>query len=73
MGISEAKKLIGTVCSVSWLDRTGKVLEVTSKIHDVTYVPLYGCYLVTDIDDIPLDKVTHLAPCAENVEIPVAA
>ena len=73
MGISEAKKFIGKVCTVCWTDRVGAVQEIVSKIHDVTYVPLYGGYLITDIDDVPLDKLTVLALHSEEVEPAVAA
>lgn len=73
MGISDAKQFIGKTCTVCWQDRSGEVLRAVSKIHDVTYVPLYGGYLVTDSDDIPLDKLTLLAPCGEAAESPVAA
>ena len=61
MGISDAKKLIGQKCDVRWTDRTGHQLELISMIHDVTFVPLYGGYLITDTEDIPLEKVVHVA------------
>jgi hypothetical protein len=73
VGISDAKPFIGKVCTVCWTDRSGAVQEVVSKIHDVTYVPLYGGYLITDLDDIPLDKLTVLTACGEAVEKPIAA
>jgi hypothetical protein len=73
VGISDAKQFIGKVCSVSWKDRTGAVQVMVSMIHDVTYVPLYGGYLITDVDDIPLEKMTELVACAESVESAVAA
>lgn len=60
MGITEAKKLIGKTCVVHWLDRLGRELNITSKIHDVTFVPLYGGYLISDTEDIRLDKVTEV-------------
>ena len=73
MSISEAKRFIGKVCTVCWQDRAGTALEAVSKIHDVTYVPMYGGYLVTDTDDIPLDKLTDLAVCGETAEPSLAA
>jgi hypothetical protein len=73
VGISEAKQYIGKVCSVSWADRTGAIQDMVSMIHDVTYVPMYGGYLITDTDDIPLEKMTNLVACAESVERAVAA
>lgn len=61
VGISDAKKLIGQKCDVRWTDRAGHQLELTSMIHDVTFVPLYGGYLITDTEDIPLEKVVYAA------------
>jgi hypothetical protein len=61
VSISDAKKLIGQKCDVRWTDRAGHELEMTSMIHDVTFVPLYGGYLITDTEDIPLEKVVHVA------------
>jgi hypothetical protein len=61
MLLSEAKEYIGKVCSISWRDRTGAEIVTVSKIYDATYVPLYGGYIVTDADDIRLDRITNLA------------
>jgi hypothetical protein len=72
VGISEAKKLIGQKCDVRWTDRVGTQLELISMIHDVTFVPLYGGYLITDTEDIPLEKVVHVAVFG-GVETPIAA
>ncbi len=55
--LSEAKELVGRVCSVQYVDRNGTELEVTSKIYDATYVPLYGGYLVTAKEDIRFDRI----------------
>lgn len=83
MVISDAKKLVGNVCEIWWRNRNGEMVRTISKIHDATFVPLYGGYLVTDTDDIRLDRVTSIAvvadPRAENAahpahaEMPVAA
>jgi len=72
VGISDAKKYIGQKCDVFWLDRTGNELHMVSMIHDVTFVPLYGGYLITDTEDIRLDKVVSVQSY-QAVEIPVAA
>jgi len=72
VGISDAKKYIGQKCDVRWRDRLGRELQAISIIHDVTFVPLYGGYLITDTEDILLEKiVTVEVACA--VEAPVAA
>jgi len=64
--LSDAKQLIGRTCAVSWLDRTGNEVRTVSRIHDATFVPLYGGFLVTDCDDIRLDRVTSIHILAED-------
>ena len=59
--LSEAKELIGQVCSIHYVDRNGTELEVTSKIYDATYVPLYGGYLVTAQEDIRFDRIRSVS------------
>jgi hypothetical protein len=72
VGISDAKKFIGQKCDVRWTDRSGRELQAISMIHDVTFVPLYGGYLITDTEDISLEKVVTVeVTCA--VETPIAA
>jgi hypothetical protein len=66
VGISMAKQLIGKTCSVFWLDRTGRESNVVSRVHDVAFVPLYGGYLVTDTEDVRLDKITSVFILAED-------
>jgi hypothetical protein len=61
MSLSDAKKLVGKVCSVSWIDRKGQEIQCISRIHDVTYAAMYGGYLVMDTDDIRLDKIISIA------------
>ena len=73
MQISDAKKFIGQICAVRWLDRSGRQLEAISIIHDVTYVPMYGGYIITDTEDVRLDRLVHLALHAEGEEMPIAA
>jgi hypothetical protein len=58
--LSEAKEFVGKVCSIRWQDRSGKEQLVVSKIYDATYVPLYGGYLITDTDDIRLDRICEV-------------
>ncbi len=84
MGITDAKKLVGKTCAVQWLDRTGRSISTVSRIYDVTFVPLYGGYLVADTDDIRLDRILDVSILAEDgslksvfstelVDMPVAA
>jgi hypothetical protein len=66
MLLSEAKAYIGKVCSICWRDRTGAEMVTVSKIYDATFVPLYGGYVVTDSDDIRLDRISSMT-LAETV------
>ncbi len=66
MQLSEAKEYVGKVCSVRWRDRSGNEQFVVSKIYDATYVPLYGGYLITDADDIRLDRVCEVSLVSES-------
>ena len=63
--LSDARELIGQICSVRYTDRGGKEYECVSKIYDATYVPLYGGYLVTQTDDIRFDRVLSVCRVEE--------
>jgi hypothetical protein len=70
--ITDAKKLVGNICSICWTDRLGREVQTTSRIHDATFVPLYGGYLITDREEIRLDKIKAIYLVAENgVPIPI--
>ena len=73
MQISDAKKFIGKICTVHWLDRSGRQLEAISKIHDVTYVPMYGGYVIIDTEDVRIDRLVLLALYVEGMELSIAA
>src|SRR5947209_4582923 len=64
--ISDAKKLVGRVCAVEWLNRNGEEMRVVSRIHDATFVPLYGGYLITDTDDVRLDRILSIHLLGED-------
>ena len=66
MGITDAKKLVGRICAIEWLSRTGQPMRSVTKVHDVTYVPMYGGYLVTDTEDVRLDRVLKVQYIGEN-------
>ena len=66
MVITDAKKLIGKVCAIEWRSRTGEEMRAISKIHDATYVPLYGGYLITDTEDVRLDRVTEIQVVSDD-------
>jgi len=71
MQLTEAKTYIGKVCTIRFLDRSGREHEITSIVYDATYVPLYGGYFVTDMDDIRLDRALSIRLAGETVETPV--
>lgn len=68
MLLPEAKSYIGKVCTVRFLDRSGQEHSISSLVYDATYVPLYGGYIVTDMDDIRLDRVVSVELVGENSE-----
>ena len=57
MVLAEAREYIGRLCNICYKDRSGNEHTIVSKIYDATYVPLYGGYIVTDTDDIRLDRL----------------
>ena len=62
MTIPDVRQYIGRACAVTWRDRNGNEQSKVLQIHDLTYVPLYGAYLVGDVEDVCLDKVTSITP-----------
>jgi hypothetical protein len=64
MLISDAKKLIGQLVNVDYLDRSGKLLSELVEVFDVNFIALYGPCLITDIGDIRLDRVSRAEPAA---------
>ena len=67
MLLAEAKSFVGKVCTVRFTDRIGQEQTVVSTIYDATYVPLYGGYLVTDMDDIRLDRICGVSLVIETI------
>ena len=60
MNIPEAKQYLGRHCAVTFRDRRGDELTKNLHVHDVQFVPLYGAYLIGDIEDVCLDRVTSI-------------
>jgi len=60
MRIPEAKQYLGRNCAVTYRDRHGDEITRNLHIHDVAFVPLYGAYLIGDIEDVCLDRVTDI-------------
>ena len=61
MRVPEAKQYLGKHCSVTFLDRHGDEITRNLRVHDVAFVPLYGVYLIGDLEDICLDRVTSIS------------
>ncbi len=61
MYIPEAKQYLGRQCTVTFKDRRGDEITKNLHVHDVQFVPLYGAYLIGDIEDVCLDRVTSIS------------
>lgn len=61
MKVLEAKQYLGRNCSVTFFDRSGDEITKSLHVHDVAFVPLYGAYLIGDIEDVCLDRVTSIS------------
>ena len=57
MLISEAKPFVGQFINLTYTDRARNEYCETVEVFDVTFVPLFGPCLVTDIGDIRLDRI----------------
>ena len=61
MNIPEAKQYLGRHCAVTFHNRHGDEITKNLRIYDVEFVPLYGPYLIGDIEDVSLDRVTTIS------------
>lgn len=61
MRIPDAKQYLGRNCSVTYRNRHGDEITKSLHIHDVTFVPLYGAYLIGDVEDVSLDRITNIS------------
>jgi hypothetical protein len=59
--VTEARQYLGKRCVVTFLNRQGEEVTKSLQLHDVAFVPLYGAYLIGDIEDICLDRVTNIS------------
>lgn len=57
MLLSEAKRYVGQLVSMSYRERSGETVEKVAEIYDIGFVPLYGPCLITDIGEIRLDRL----------------
>lgn len=65
MLISEAKPLVGKFINLTYTDRSRKEYCETVEVFDVTFIPLYGPCLVTDLGDIRLDRILFADPAVQ--------
>ncbi|MFQ3550368.1 MAG: hypothetical protein SNJ70_11530 [Armatimonadota bacterium] len=61
MQIPEAKQYLGKNVNVTFNDRHGNTHSRNMYVEEVTFVPMYGGYLIGDIDEILLDRVTNIS------------
>lgn len=61
MTVTEARQYLGKRCTVTFLNRQGEEVTRNLQLHDVAFVPLYGAYLIGDIEDVCLDRVTNIS------------
>ena len=66
MLISDAKKFIGQIVELQFLDRTGTVNTEVVEVFDVNFIALYGPCLITDIGDIRLDRISRATPTVQT-------
>jgi hypothetical protein len=60
VNIPEAKQYLGKNCAVTFLNRQGDEITRQLHVHDVAFVPLYGAYLIGDMEDVSLERVTSI-------------
>ena len=60
MHVADAQEFVGKVCCVHWIDRAGRKFSAVSRVHEVVLMGIYGTFLVTDTEDIALEKITSL-------------
>jgi len=60
MTLPEATQYVGRSCLVSWLDKAEHEFSELMRVEDVLAVPLYGEYLIGDVRELRLDRITRL-------------
>jgi hypothetical protein len=62
MMVSQAKAYVGARCEIVSTDRRGIEQRTWAEIFDVTFIPMYGAFLVTDAGEFLLDRVRLIIP-----------
>ncbi len=60
MSISQARGFVGKRCAITWTDRYGNEFRNVGTVQTTRFVPMYGAYLVTESDEVSLEKVTDI-------------
>ena len=60
MRVPEARQYLGKRCTVTFLNRNGDKVTRSLRVQDVAFVPLYGTYLIGDVEDVCLDRITGI-------------
>lgn len=66
MQLREARQYVGQTCEVCWYDRHGNLNTDLLHVVDVTFIPLYGLCLLTEVRDIRLDRVVSIQPATSH-------
>ena len=61
---SEIRDCLGKRCKITYLNKQGDETVRNLQVQDTTYVPLYGDYLIGDVEDICLDRITAISLAA---------
>ncbi|MBN8689996.1 MAG: hypothetical protein J0L72_04290 [Armatimonadetes bacterium] len=67
MLISDAKKYIGKIVDLEYVDRAGATHVDRTEVFDVTFIALYGPCMITDLGDIRLDRVSNVTLVTEQL------
>jgi hypothetical protein len=62
MTVREAAPYVGRDCAVTWKDRYGSEQVFSTHIYKLGFVPLYGSYIMGDVEDVFLNKVVRILP-----------
>lgn len=67
MLVAQAKQHVGQLCLLRYMDRSGSEIVLEREIIDVSFVPLYGPCLITERDELRLDRVVSIEPIESDV------
>jgi hypothetical protein len=62
MSITEARSFVGKRCEITWTDRSGQEFKNVGTVQQTRFVPMYGAYLITETDEVSLEKIKGIEP-----------